>query len=60
MGLREGGGNCLKYLKRGRNRKEGRGKQKFEKGEESWFKGWCLKKVGAGTPLQTMGRRLKG
>ena len=61
MGLREGGGNCLKYLKRGRSRKEGRGKQKFEKGGGgSWVKGWCLKKVGAGTPLQTMGRRLKG
>ena len=39
MGLREGGGNCLKYLKRGRRRKEGRGKQKFEKGGEKLGQG---------------------
>ena len=31
-GLHEGGGNCLKYLKRGWNRKEGRGNKEFKKG----------------------------
>ena len=28
----EGGGNCLKYLKRGWNRKEGKGHKDFKKG----------------------------
>ena len=28
----EGGGNCLKYLTRGWNRKEGRGGKDFKKG----------------------------
>ena len=40
--LRQGGGNCLKYLIRGWNRKEGREK-KFKKkkgGGASWVKGW--------------------
>ena len=32
MGLREGGGNCLKYLKRGWNRTEGRGNKDLKKG----------------------------
>ena len=30
--MREGGGNCLKYLKRGWNRKEGRENKYFKKG----------------------------
>ena len=30
-GLSEGWGNCLKYLKRGWNRKEGRGNKDFKK-----------------------------
>ena len=30
-GLHEGGGNCLKYLIRGWNRKEGRGNKDFQK-----------------------------
>ena len=30
-GLREDGGNCLKYLKRGWNRKEGKGNKDFKK-----------------------------
>ena len=48
--MREGGGNCLKYLKRGT--------QRFNKGvggggqAGSW--GGCLKKGESGTPLQTM------
>ena len=51
----EGGSNCLKYLKRGWNRKEGRGNKDLKKrGEASWVKGWVPKKGGAGTPLRTM------
>ena len=30
--MREGGGNCLKYLKRRWNRKEGRGHKDFKRG----------------------------
>ena len=30
--LREGGGNCIKYLTRGWSRKEGRGNKDFKKG----------------------------
>ena len=37
-GLREGGGNCLKYLKRGWNEKEGMRNKTFKKGA-SWVKG---------------------
>ena len=32
--MREGGGNCLKYLKRGWNREEGRGNKDFKKGSK--------------------------
>ena len=46
--MREGGGNCLKYLKKGWKRKEGRGSKYFKKG------GGNLCQRGAGTPLQTM------
>ena len=35
--LRESGGNCLKYLKRGWNRKEGRGNKDFKKGGGGWI-----------------------
>ena len=31
-GLCEGGGNCLKYLKRGWNRKDGKGNNDLKKG----------------------------
>ena len=31
MGLHDGGGNCLKYLKRGWNSKEARGNKDFKK-----------------------------
>ena len=48
-----GRGNCLKYPKKGWNRKEGRGNKDFKKGA-SWVKGGCLKKGRAGTPLRTM------
>ena len=39
--LREGGGNYLKYLRRGWNKKKkGRGHKYFKKGRISWVKGW--------------------
>ena len=46
-GLHEGGGNCVKHLKRGWNRKEGRGNKKFKRGEQVGSRGGCLKKDGA-------------
>ena len=48
-GLREGGGNCIKYLKRGWNRKEGKGNKNFKEGKLDQEVG-ALKR-GAGTPL---------
>ena len=56
-GLREGGGNCLKYLKRGWNRTKGRENKDLKKrgklgqgvGALKWGVG-----EGAGTPLRTM------
>ena len=36
---RKGLGNCLRYFKRGWNKKEGRGNKDFKKGA-SWAKGW--------------------
>ena len=39
MGLREGGGNCLKYIERGWHRKEGKVNKDFNKGA-SWVKAW--------------------
>ena len=47
------GGNCLKYLKRGWNRAEGRGHKDFQKGKLGQGVG-VLKQGGAGTPLRTM------
>ena len=44
--LREVGENCLKYLKRGWNRKEGRGNKDFKKGGQAGTRGGCLKKGG--------------
>ena len=53
--LLEGWRNCLKYLKREWNRKEGKGNKVFEKCEQSGSRGGCLKKwVWAGSPLKTM------
>ena len=42
--MRNGGGNYLKYLKRGWNRKEGRGNKDFKKGEQAGSRGGCFKK----------------
>ena len=54
----EGGGNCLKYLKRGWNRTEGKGHKDFKKeGGQAGSRGGYLKKKGgegAGTTLRTM------
>ena len=46
MDLCEGGGDCLKYLKRGWNRKEGKGHKDFKKGGQAGSTGRCLKKGG--------------
>ena len=35
----KGGRNCVKYFKRGWNRKEGRGNKKIKGGRASWVKG---------------------
>ena len=53
-GLCEGGGNCLKCLKRGWNRKEERGNKDFKKGGQLGQGVGTLKKRGTGTPLRTM------
>ena len=53
--LCEGGWNRLKYLKRGWNRKEGRGQKGFKKGGGVKLgQGVGALKSGAGTPLRTM------
>ena len=49
-GLHEGGGDCLKYLKRGWNRKQGRGHKGFKKGGQAESRGGCLKKGGGLEP----------
>ena len=53
--LREGGENCLKYIKRGWNRKEERGNKDLKKGGgrgggASWVKGWVPRKRGGLEP----------
>ena len=48
--MREGGRNCVKYLKSGWNRKEGRGNKNFKKGGQAGSKGGYLKE-GALEPL---------
>ena len=47
-GLREGGGNCLKHLKRWWEKKEGRQNKDFKKGWQAGSRGECLKKGGGG------------
>ena len=48
-----GGGDYLKYLKRGWKKTEGRGHKDFKKGGKLG-QGVGALKMGAGTPLQTM------
>ena len=52
MELHEGGGNCLKYLKREWNRKEGRGNKDFKRGGQAGSRGGCLKKGGLEPPYE--------
>ena len=52
--MREGGGNCLKYLKRRWNRKEGRRNKDFKKGGKVGQEVGALKREWAGTPLRTV------
>ena len=54
--MREDGRNCLKYLKRGWNRKHGREQKDFKmgEGEQAGSKSGYLKKEGSGSPLRTM------
>ena len=47
--MRQGGGNCLKYLKKG-NRKEGRDTKILKRGKVG-ARGGCLKKGGGWNPL---------
>ena len=50
--LREGGGSCQKYLKKGWNRKEESGNKNFKKGCQAGLRGGCLKeRVGGWKPL---------
>ena len=42
--LSEGGEKCLKYLKKGWNRKEGRGNKDFKKRGEAGSRSGCRKK----------------
>ena len=56
-GLHEGGGNCVKYLKRGWNRKEGRENKDFQGGRGGGKPGQgvgTFKRREARTPLRTM------
>ena len=48
----EGGGNCLKYLKRGWNRTEGTGSKDFKKRGQAGSRGGCLKKGGTKPPYE--------
>ena len=49
--------NYLKCLKRGWNKKEGRGNKDCKRGRQAGSRGGCIKKGGPGTPLQTMVHR---
>ena len=55
--IRAGGVCCVKYLKRGWNRREGRGIKNFKKVGQAESRGGCLKKRGAGTSLQAMSKQ---
>ena len=52
--MREVGGNCLKYLKRGKDRKDGRRGKDFKQRGQAGTRGGCLKKGVAGTPLRSI------
>ena len=44
--MREGRGNCLKYLERGWNEKEWREHKDFKKGGQAGLLGGCIKEGG--------------
>ena len=51
--MHEGGANCLKYLKRRCNRKEGRGNKDIKKkGGQDGSKSGCVKKGGLEPPYE--------
>ena len=52
--MHEGGGNCLKYLKRGWNRTDGRQNKDLKKGDKLGQEVGALKK-GGGIPLANYG-----
>ena len=54
--MRESVGNCVKYLKREWNRKEGKGNKDFKRGA-SWVKGLLSQKGGGGLehPYELLG-----
>ena len=51
----EGGENCLKYLRRGWNRKEGKGNKDFEKGDKLGQGVGALKRGRGWNPLKNYG-----
>ena len=54
--MREGRGNCVKYLKRGCNRKEGRGDKDFKREGDKLGQGvGALKKEGLEPPYKLWG-----
>ena len=58
--LCEGGGNCLKYLKMGWNRKEGRANKYFKKGGKlGQGVGSSKREGGSGIPLPTVKKSMK-
>ena len=50
--LREGGGSCLKYLKRRWNRKEGSENKNSKKGVQAGLRGGCVKRGGLELPYK--------
>ena len=50
VGVGGGGGDYLKYLKRGWNRKEGDENKDFKEGRQAGPRDWCLKKEGLEPP----------
>ena len=46
----EGGGNCLKYFKKGWNRKKGRGSKDFNNGGQAGSRDGCLKRFSGTSP----------
>ena len=63
-GVSKGGGDCLNYLKRGWNRKEGRGNKYLKKGGGGWQagpRGGCpIKGGGVLEPLYKLWLDLQG